>query len=301
MGSGVSGETSEPEVIINLELIFKYYNIFYDLRTYNDHEKKVDNGGYPNEIVSLCEKIQNGEQGWNEEIKKICEKLMKYFLYWSKHKTDNNNNKSICNYIEYLNYWLNGELRRNIISESDRHRTYEHFNKVIAEESNLCDLKDKFYNIKDEYYENMKIMHELYENFYKIKSIGDNGTDEKNECSNYVNNCVNKFRQFKDKCYVQENKDEEGYKKLCNALREFNGIYKINRYYQKSCKNVKLLDLPDILEELDDYKFYNDFNNKDYSSEFNEYCSEIKPPIDNRCKIYTLCAKIKTNLKGLSK
>ncbi|CAI7719442.1 PIR protein [Plasmodium vivax] len=57
--------------------------------------------------------------------------------------------------------------------------------------------------------------------------------------------------------------------------------------------------LKDILEELDAYKYYDRFNNKDYSSELNEYCSEIKPSIDDKCEKYILCAKIETNLKNL--
>ncbi|EDL42299.1 hypothetical protein, conserved [Plasmodium vivax] len=327
MGADVPGEPVEPE-----------YKIFYDLKTYNDSEKEADKVNDPDKIISACEKIQSTE-GWNEEIKKVCEKLMKYFLFWYKDKTDNTdiNNIQIGNYIEYFNYLLNGKLGAITISESDRPKAYEHFKNIIADETKLNNLKVKIYDIKKEYYEKMKIMYELYENFYKIKSIGDNGADEHNKCSDYVNNCVGEYSKFKDICYVQEDKDQVEYKKLCSALRDFYDLYKINRYYQKSCKGVKLPKLPefkkpkdateekrfekftkcsektfnyavddiekryekDILKKLNEYKFYENFNNKNYSSEDNEYCSEIKPSIDKECKIYTLCAKIETNFKKL--
>ncbi|CAG9480855.1 unnamed protein product [Plasmodium vivax] len=326
MASAVAGKTDEPE-----------YNVFYDLKTYNDNEKEVEEVEYPNDIASQCETIQNIEQGSKEEIKNICKQLMKYFLYWFKYKNVKNKTNKIDNYIEYFNYLLNDILRTNIKKESDRPEVCKHFKNIIDEEADLSNLKDKIYYIKEEYYKNMKTMYELYENFYKIKSAGNNGTDEGDKCKNYVNNCVMKYREFNDKCYATGDNDEEEYKKFCIALREFYGLYKINRYYQKSCKSVNLPDLPefkkpkvktvkkelkkfnecsttthdyavddiekkyekDILEQLEAYKYYQKFNGKDYSSEDNEYCSKIEPSIDKKCKIYTLCAKIETNFKKL--
>ncbi|KNA00217.1 hypothetical protein PVNG_05385 [Plasmodium vivax North Korean] len=315
-------------------------NTVNGLQTWSENEKEVNKIEGLDKLISVCEKIKTTEQEWNEEIKKVCKKLMKYFFYWSKYKTDSTNtttNNKIANYIEYLNYLLNDKLRTNEIPVSDRLKAYADFKNIIAEQTNLNDLKDKIYYIKEEYYKNMKTMYELYEIFYKIKNIKDSTTDEQNKCSDYVNNCVKKYEEFQDICYVQEHKDKEQYKKLCGALREFKVLYKINRYYQKSCESVELPKLPEfkkpnvetvikklekfkecsttahkysvdnneekyekgILEQLDEYKYYENFNIEEYSPEDNEYCPEIEKSIDDKCEYNILCTKIATNLKKL--
>ncbi|SCA59754.1 VIR protein [Plasmodium vivax] len=328
MASAVAGKTDEPE-----------YNVFYDLKTYNDNEKEVEEVEDPNDIASQCETIQNIEQGSKEEIKNICKQLMKYFLYWFKYKNDKNKTNKIDNYIEYFNYLLNDKLRTYIKDKSNRLNVYEEFKKIIAGETNLSNLKDKIYYIKEEYYEKMKTLHELYEKFYKIKSIKDNETEEQNKCENYVKTCVTEYNKFKDTCYVQEDKDtgEEEYNKFCSALREFYGLYKIYKYSHKPCKKVNLPELPeikkpkdateeneskkfnecstktlnyavdnneedyekDILKNFEAYKYYTNFNIEKYSSEGNEYCSEIESSTDDKCKNYLLCTKIEKNFKRL--
>ncbi|CAI7719817.1 PIR protein [Plasmodium vivax] len=325
MGSDASEAPGEPKC-----------NIVDDLKTCNGREKEVEEVEYPNDIASQCETIQNIEQGSKEEIKNICKQLMKYFLYWFKYKNDKNKTNKIDNYIEYFNYLLNDILRTNTISESERQKVYDDFKKII-DETKLSNLKDKIHHIDEEYYQKLKKMYELYEIFNKIKSMGDNGKDEKKECSNYISDCVKKYGEFKDICYVQDDKNKEEYKKLCSALRQFRVLYKNYKYNHKTCKDVNLPDLPefekpkvktvkkkfekfkecsttvhnysvdnieeeyekDILEQLDKYKFYKKFNIEEYSSEDNEYCSKIVPSIDNNCENYILCAKIETNFKKL--
>ncbi|KMZ81200.1 hypothetical protein PVIIG_02682 [Plasmodium vivax India VII] len=314
-------------------------NTVNGLQTCSENEKEVNKIEGLDKLISVCEKIQSTGKKWDEEIKKVCEKLMKYLFYWSKYKNDNTKTNKIGNYIEYLNYFLNDILRTNSTSESERHTIYEDFKKIIDEEANLSNLKDKIHHIKEEYYKKMKIMYELYEIFYNIKSIGDKGADEKNECQKYVSSCVSEYNKIKDICYLQDDKNEEEYKTLCSALRQFRVLYKNYKYNHKTCKDVNLPDLPefekpkvktvkkkfekfkecsttthdyavddiekkyekDILKKIDKYNFYEKFNNKDYLSEDNEYCSKIDPSIDNKCESYLLCAKIETNFKKLHK
>ncbi|CAG9479377.1 unnamed protein product [Plasmodium vivax] len=313
------------------------YFFFRDLSVYQTHEKEAKEKeaieqGDGAEVVSLCKNVKDEENIWNEKIQNTCEQFIKYFIFCSK----NGNTMGVQKedyYIEYFNYWLNDKLRSHVELSENRSKIYKHFENFFNGEVPLSKLKNKINNIQDNYYNKMNSMYKLYDNYNKIKNVDDNDSNKQKNCLDYANNCVTEYSKYISECY---NKKDD---KFCEALKEFEYIYTTSKYNFKGCKTINLPRLPEfknaegernvksldkfspcnaveqnseahrtegeyekdaLLSELNLLKTYEKFNSNSYLSEYNEYCSDEIQSTEN-CKLYTLCARIETNLKGLSK
>ncbi|SBT83519.1 PIR protein [Plasmodium ovale] len=125
-----------------------------------------------------------------------------------------------CN---FLNYWLNNILRKNVINGSiDVKGFYEEIKRKDDKFFSKHDL-GKYMNVIDpEILENMKILYELYHYKQKILDImlkQDNSNSGKELCPQYTKKCHETYIEGVYKCL-------NGYEDFCKELKYFEGGYK---------------------------------------------------------------------------
>ncbi|KMZ99275.1 hypothetical protein PVNG_02158 [Plasmodium vivax North Korean] len=143
---------------------------------------------------------------------------------------------------EYMNYWLNKELKNNGTSNISATDFYQ---ELISNNS-LFDtnkrLKNKIHKINAEDLEKMNTLYHLNAIFYNIKmtSYGD-----KTKCSSYSDQCVQKFTDAIKSCSTTK-KD-----KYCEALKSFKIKYEkfSGNNILPGCNKEYILSLPPLREE----------------------------------------------------
>ncbi|SBT52158.1 PIR Superfamily Protein [Plasmodium ovale wallikeri] len=224
---------------------FHFLLNYFSFEEYNHYKSKLndsctfmdDEGEYE---AFFKTEIPEGTEN-QEEIMNNCYILKKYLLNFISDES--------CNYgkcCSYVNYWLNEKIRKNKISlvKSD----FEVYNNYIAyynsrNNPKVCDSNEIF--ISNDIYEEMKILHTLYElyNTFKINGANiDTGCRELKTCVMHYNNIVRKCKQ-------RNNTD------FCKALRNFKTIFAPNKFISLSkCENklgeLKLKEPQDIPEEV---------------------------------------------------
>ncbi|SBT55266.1 PIR Superfamily Protein [Plasmodium ovale wallikeri] len=165
----------------------------------------------------------------------ICAKF-KYFynlLFYSissyhKHKE----------YAEYLNFWVNSQIKNNIIPTITVKDFYNNviFYSILFDSQNK--LKNKIYDINEELFTNMKNLYDLYRNYYNILILTKTSAS-KNNCLQHSTKCVQVYEQAINKCPNDNTV-------FCKALKDFKEKYDgiNNPASLKNCKEEELLALP---------------------------------------------------------
>ncbi|KMZ83231.1 hypothetical protein PVBG_05201 [Plasmodium vivax Brazil I] len=144
--------------------------------------------------------------------------------------------------VEFLNYWLNNELKNEMISSISAPNFYQKliFYDILFDSEKR--LRDKIRKIKEEHLKQMDILYDLNTIYNNIKS---NLYDDKQKCINYSNECVQKYKEAIKPCSTNKNT------KYCNALMVFKIKYeniegiKLFGEHKSEC----LLPLPSLGEE----------------------------------------------------
>ncbi|SCO65465.1 VIR protein [Plasmodium vivax] len=133
------------------------------------------------------------------------------FVTFVDHSPRNNENS------EYVNYWLNKELKsKNMLSTTAE----EFYQKLINNDSSFDrekKLMNKMHYINEEHLKKMDILYELNTIYNNIKSIYDN---DKQKCIDYSNECVQKYTEAIIPCSTDKNT------KYCDVLKAFKNKYK---------------------------------------------------------------------------
>ncbi|SBS95134.1 PIR protein [Plasmodium ovale] len=141
-------------------------------------------------------------------------------------------------YAEYLNFWVNSQLKNNKIPTI----TVKDFYNNVMLYSFLFDsqkkVQNKIYDINDDLFTNMEILYDLYRNYYNILILTKTPKTN-NNCLQYSTNCVQVYEQAINKCP----KDNTVF---CKALKDFKEKYDgiNNPVSLKNCKEEELLALP---------------------------------------------------------
>ncbi|CAG9479364.1 unnamed protein product [Plasmodium vivax] len=208
------------------------YDVFKNLDVYQFAENYIKTQSDYGYGSIECNKFNKTDDTVDPLIKQICTDFRKLFITLAYSVT--NEVKANIKYHEYLNYWLNRELRNH-----KKDRTFrEKFCKYIEETNSMIDiegaLKNTIYDLNEVEYENMNILHKLYDYYYKIISE----KKEKNNCSKYSEECNDLYKHGMKKCY--ETRNFEFY----NALKNFRSLYKNYIYNSNLCKKEILTPLP---------------------------------------------------------
>ncbi|KMZ88539.1 hypothetical protein PVBG_04748 [Plasmodium vivax Brazil I] len=144
--------------------------------------------------------------------------------------------------VEYLNYWLNKELKNkgtlNISAQ-------EFYQKLITNDIFLDrqrKLVNQIHSIEEQHLKKMNILYDLNAIYYNIKNTS---YYNKEKCSLHSDQCVQKFREAIKSCSSTNND------KYCNALNSFKKKYeKFNGNNRiGGCNKEYLLTLPPLEEE----------------------------------------------------
>ncbi|EDL42840.1 variable surface protein Vir12/24-related [Plasmodium vivax] len=289
-----------------------FYGIFQVLDQYHEYEVKLIKDADDDNYKNICD-IECGSDICTNDVKAICEKYAKKFL--SLPKPDSPEKNFRTGYAKYLNYLFNQELRV-IKGESDRNEYYKKFKNKCSSDIKLNTLKDHISYIKDEEYNKLKILHELYDNFRNIKiKTTDNSQAEVSNSPKYDEHCVSTYNKGITLYKGEEDKKD---KDFYYALKEFSVLYEKYRYRENLIDKKELKVLP-YFQDIDDSKeksgiqkeiqlnnstisnIYNSFSNHTLdNTQCAKYCHEIISPDENNDEIKSLCVKLVTLLKKLN-
>ncbi|SCO73011.1 VIR protein [Plasmodium vivax] len=291
--------------------------------SYKDNDK--------NSFSDTCQALTSATVEYKDNIKKLCEDIIKLFCTLPE-RDENNNIRD--NYLKFLNFWFNRELKKLITDKITRSSVYSHFNSLCSKVKDLNELKNNINEIDDVQYDKWCVLYELYDNYNKIiNECIKKRNDLQNKCTKYYQEVVDLFNKGIN--YFNENSDYE----FNNSMKELNFLYskfKQEKNFQKIIKQKELKELgfvsdskkkkvPNvdvickslsdadkirsvninseygvILENTPAQKIYKNFykENIDESSCI-KYCDAlISENVDNN-KDARICAKIVTNLKKL--
>ncbi|SBT74166.1 PIR protein [Plasmodium ovale] len=187
-----------------------------------------------NQSISLCSnKISESER--SSEITRICKNFVNLFTKLDSEYSQSANTLTSTKYPEFLNCWLNHQLRDKNITASSTFNLYKHIQDNLNDINASDKLKNKIYEIKSTDFDKTNILYELYKILYNFDK-------------HYSNNCLEfltKLKEYYNKgwkeCY--EKRDD----KFHAALDLFRKTYdKRLSSISNKCKYTGLLVLPEL-------------------------------------------------------
>ncbi|KMZ76836.1 hypothetical protein PVIIG_05408 [Plasmodium vivax India VII] len=214
----------------------------------NSDEKKTDvcnsySDNDMNDLLEACNHIPLSITDCKEKIKELGQNFLKLFCTLPV-KSENKNMRD--NYIKFLNFWFNRELKEIITDKRHRISVYSHFNSLCSKVDDLKELNDKIKEIDDEQYKKWSILYDLYDNYNKIINYySKNSEDLQRKSSQYAQKCVDTFKLGID-IYNKKNDDE-----FNNALKEFSNLYNNFKHEIHEHKRIKLPELQKLIFAMD--------------------------------------------------
>ncbi|SBT84334.1 PIR protein [Plasmodium ovale] len=195
------------------------YNIFSNLHEYKGLEIVRMNDQVGMSDINFCHSLGEKFGDSKHKIEKPCKQFLQLCTQYTVLKILNTfNDKNFC---EIMNYWLNFDLREF----NDKDKLELDFFPLMMTESNKkfkklnCTLD--LHKIEENELNNLQILYELYDNFYKRfdtvyvpqkKFICKSECNHKRECANIFNNNI-------DRC------SSKNQSKFCDALQQFRHKY----------------------------------------------------------------------------
>ncbi|GAW79204.1 variable surface protein [Plasmodium gonderi] len=308
-----------------------HYHIFDKFHIYKSSEDGSQNISDMSGLTLFCNENKTSVSNWDNNVKNICKKFILFFINLRTHMLESR--ITDCNYVKFLNLWLNKKLRESSENEQSRNNFYNYLNENTTRFDVNNELKDKIADIPSDKFEKLDILYELYDNYNQIVGEEIHISERKQKCLGYARKCVEKLSEAINKFDEDKNKD------FFEALKEFSYIYSYGKYNTKSCVDIELPQLPkfkssqkttkeqrdqetleacendgtkleiidlqkmdkysNILKSLNIYKKYKKFNNVQYS-DYNKYCKDICNLEPSFPGVKDLCAKISKNLEDIA-
>ncbi|KMZ77115.1 hypothetical protein PVIIG_05618 [Plasmodium vivax India VII] len=172
-----------------------------------------DRVGWADEF--LCKSLGNKFEVNKDKIEKICKQFLQLCSYYDVWKTIKSfSHKHFCG---IMNYWLNSDLKEI----NDKNKLKSDFYPSIMEESKKklgkLDCIFNLYKIDDKEFYNLKILYDLYDNFYKRIHTENSVTSDvtcENGCT-YKDKCANIYNDNIERC------SSNTPSKFCEALKQF--------------------------------------------------------------------------------
>ncbi|SBT33143.1 PIR Superfamily Protein [Plasmodium ovale wallikeri] len=180
-----------------------------------------------------CERITWVDKINRTKYEKICKYFVKSLIYIHNnsvaeaHDSFLDITEELC---EYINYWLNYELR-NIIRCPYNALTFYHDikqNNYGVPQLEKC--KKNIKNFDDTTFINIEILYKLY---YNLDKYLNSFTDDKLEQCNYANECSKLYDEKKTQC----NSNSRSF--FCKELIVFKDLYNISVAKEDTCPDLK--------------------------------------------------------------
>ncbi|KMZ76779.1 hypothetical protein PVIIG_05891, partial [Plasmodium vivax India VII] len=215
------------------------YDIFEDVLDINETLMHAFGSAKKNETTSsLCSRIDIND-GYKNQVIDVCNEFVYLFKQLKQHYQTPSNTTPTKKYPEFINFWLQLNLLRRNIPDNYKSKLLEHLKANRKEFEAEIILKDKLIFIEQISFIGMRILYNLYKNYY--------GT-----LNEYEYNCTDFFKKFKKsydkclrRCYA------EGDSKLCDVLQKFRNLYNKERFPRINNCNKNLCPL---LPELTKYR-----------------------------------------------
>ncbi|SBT02509.1 PIR Superfamily Protein, partial [Plasmodium ovale curtisi] len=211
------------------------YDFFKYFDEYIEYEKSIETEWnvpvYKNECAFDGRYYIGNLKG--EEI--ICAKLKCFYNSLLNSISSDHKHKE---YAEYLNFWVNTQLKNNITPPTTVKNFYDKVKHYAYFFDRNKKLEDKIYDINDEEFTNMKLLYDLHRNYYDILIATKASTGNYN-CLEYSKKCVQVYEEAIKKCPTDATI-------FCKALQVFKEKYDgiNNPASLKNCKEEGLLVLP---------------------------------------------------------
>ncbi|SBT51633.1 PIR Superfamily Protein [Plasmodium ovale wallikeri] len=195
------------------------YSFFKEFKEYKEYEGAMNHVFSRDKLNTNCDSYLNDVQKFGtEKANDVCVKFkILCKLIESKKKGPETRKLDHKDYA-FLNYWLNSKLRNG---DTSNKLTVQEFQSQINEyeyEFWGVTFDKKLYDIKDEDFNNMILLSDLYDymaqNFHSISKLG----EKKTPCIGYFEKYINTYKQGIIQCPHDDTS-------FCKALTHFKGDY----------------------------------------------------------------------------
>ncbi|GAW82042.1 variable surface protein [Plasmodium gonderi] len=282
-----------------------------------------------------CSSLRNCNSSNKNEICILCQKLKKILNEWEKYKE--NSDLSADMSCDYLNHWIYGKLKDTKAHPSDIDLFYKEW-KNFTNGGDLC-VNVPYNKLSTKELGNKKILFDFIEFYSDIKDIMNKG-HKKNECCKYIKYIFKLFNVMKNKqnckkysIYLDElyffkekiNNEMDFLKEKCPQYHLHLEIDKtidntietlpyeqeiFQEKYNNSSQNIsshivgefpsEMSKYNNVLKELEAYKIYDEFNNKENLNISCSNCDRVSSFEFDYPGITDLCEKLYRNLKRIS-
>ncbi|SBT71992.1 PIR protein [Plasmodium ovale] len=190
----------------------------------------------------------------NRSSTEICKEFKFLYNSFSEHRAKGiSENDTFTDYdYDFLNYWINVNLRENVKSGSINVK--EFYEKIKNKDNGFFsknkDLNDYLHVIDPDVLVNMKLLYNLYSTSEKIINIisdqvyPEKGITNKEQksCSDYKNECDKNYKEAMDRCL---NSNDDFYNALINFKDAYDIIAKPISNESNACYSSNFLYFPE--------------------------------------------------------
>ncbi|SBS98811.1 PIR Superfamily Protein [Plasmodium ovale curtisi] len=210
------------------------YGFFEHYKDFMDIESEIGENEHNQSILLCSNKISGSSR--SSEIMPICKKFVNFFTKLDSKYSQSANTHTSKKYPEFLNCWLNHQLRDKNITAASTFNLYKHIQDNLNYIKASDKLKNKIYEINSTDFDKTNILYELYKILYNFDKL------YSNNCSEFLTKLKQYYNKGWKKCY--EKRDD----KFHTALDLFRKTYeKRLSSISNSCKDKGLLVLPELV------------------------------------------------------
>ncbi|SBT83161.1 PIR protein [Plasmodium ovale] len=219
------------------------YAFFKEFKEYKECEAAMNQVFSGNRLNMKCDSFLKDNQNFGtENANDVCVKFKILCNIIESKKRKPNTKKLNDIDFAFLNYWLNSKLRNgNTSNNLTVYKFQDTFSSIEIDFINYGLLNDKLYDIKNENFNNMNLLSDLYfyhgEIYQKTSNLG----KEKIPCIEYFEKYINTYKQGIIQC-PHDNTS------FCEALKHIKEKYKENFLQEysmtKHCIDRDRLELP---------------------------------------------------------
>ncbi|SBS99876.1 PIR Superfamily Protein [Plasmodium ovale curtisi] len=219
------------------------YSFFKEFKEYKDYEAEMNHLFPTDKLTTKCDSFRTGIQKFGtENANDVCVKFKILCKVIQSKKKEPEPKTLDSKDFAYLNYWLNSLSKKTMgIHNLTVNKFQDTFSSIEEDFLNYGLLNEKLYDIKNEHFNNMNLLSDLYiyhgEIYQETSKLG----KEKIPCIEYFEKYINTYKQGIIQC-PHDNTS------FCKALKHIKEKYEDNFLQEysmtKHCIDRDRLELP---------------------------------------------------------
>ncbi|SBT57063.1 PIR Superfamily Protein [Plasmodium ovale wallikeri] len=178
------------------------YEFFKNFDEYLLYESMAPSHSHDPSYINNCDLGYQDFSGDINKLKEVCAKFK--YLYFLLFYEDSSENSTDSLRAEYLNFWLNRQLKINeipLIFASDFYSKVKSIDSLFDEKNKLS---LKIYKINEDHFQYMTSLYDLYDNYNNIMSLME-GLEKDKTCSYYADEYIKLYEKIIHNCPPQSN------------------------------------------------------------------------------------------------